>query len=82
MDKQDKLRAIRFVIIELAVYGGLVTIYAATVLQFLADPLADLYENDMTWYAWIALALIVIQGFVLEGVTSFLLDRLRITRFD
>lgn len=82
MDKKERLRAIRVVIIELVVYAGLVTIYAATVLQFLADPLADLYENDMTLYAWIALALIVIQGFVLEGVTSFLLDRLRITRFD
>jgi hypothetical protein len=82
LDKKERLRAIRVVIIELVVYGGLVTIYAATVLQFLADPLADLYENDLTWYAWVALALIVIQGFVLEGVTSFLLDRLRIARFD
>lgn len=82
MDKTDILRAVRNVIVELAVYGVLVTVYAASVLQFLADPLAELYEGNLTVYAWLALALIVVQGVVLEGVTSFLLNRLRIARFD
>ena len=48
MDKQEKLRALRNIVIELVVYGTLVTLYALGVLQFLADPLADLYENDLT----------------------------------
>jgi predicted tellurium resistance membrane protein TerC len=82
LDKKERLRAIRFVIIELLVYGGLVTLYALSVLQFLADPLADLYENNMTLYAWLALVLIVGQGVLLEELTSFLLDRLRLTRFE
>lgn len=82
MNKQEKLRALRNISIELLVYGGLVTLYALGVLQFLADPLADLYENNLTLYAWVALALIVIQGVALEGVTSFLLNRLRLARFD
>jgi hypothetical protein len=82
MDKSDRLKAIRSVVLELVVYGILVTLYAASVLQLLADPLANLYMENLTVYAWVALALIVIQGVVLEEVTSFLLDRLRVTRFD
>lgn len=81
MDK-GRLRAIRNLIVELVVYGALVTLYALSVLQLLADPLADLYEHNMPVYAWVALALIVAQGVVLEEVTSFLLNRLRLTRFD
>lgn len=76
------MKAVRNVIIELVVYGVLVALYAIGVLRLLADPLADLYQNDLTLYAWVALALIVGQGIVLDGVTSFLLDRLRLTRFD
>lgn len=82
MNKQEKLRVLRNVIAELLVYGTLVTIYALGVLQLLADPLADLYESNLTLYAWAALALIVGQGVVLEEVTSFLLDRLRPARFE
>jgi hypothetical protein len=82
LDQKDKLRALRNLIIELLVYGTLVTIYAFTVLKFLANPLADLYERDLTMYAIVALALIVAQGVLLEEVTSFLLDRLRLTRFE
>jgi len=82
MNKQEKLRSLRNIVIELLVYGALVTLYALGVLQFLADPLADLYENNLTLYAWAALALIVIQGVALEEVTSFLLNRLRLGRFE
>jgi hypothetical protein len=82
LDKRDRLRATRNLVVELLVYGTLVAIYALSVLQLLADPLAKLYEDDLTLYAWVALALIVIQGVALEEVTSFLLDRLRLARFD
>jgi hypothetical protein len=77
----DRWRAIRSILIEVIVYGILVTLYAASILQFLSEPLADLYKENLTLYAWLALALIVIQGVVLEGLTSFLLDRLRLPRF-
>jgi hypothetical protein len=82
MDKTDRLKALRSVLIELLIYAVLVTIYAASVLQLLADPLANLYKENLSLYAWVALALIVVQGVALEEVTSFLLDRLRVARFD
>lgn len=82
MDKKEKLRAIRNLAIELTVYGALVIVYALSVLQFLADPLANLYHSNLTLYAWVALFLIVGQGVILEMVTSFLVDRLRLVRFD
>jgi hypothetical protein len=52
------------------------------VLRYFADPLAELYERNLIWYGVTGLALIVVQGVVLESVTSFLLDRLRLSRFD
>jgi hypothetical protein len=82
LDKRDVVKAIQGIVVELIVYGVLVALYAVGVLRFLGDPLADLYESNLTLYAWVALALIVAQGVVLDGVTSFLLDRLRLTRFD
>ncbi len=82
MDKKDTVNAIKGIVVEVVVYGGLVALYAASVLQLLADPLTDLYKDNLTLYAWVALALIVAQGVVLDAVTSFLLDRLRLTRFD
>jgi hypothetical protein len=63
-------------------YGTLVTFYALGVLRFLADPLANLYYDNLAVYAWVALFLIVGQGMILEMVTSFLIDRLRLVRFD
>lgn len=82
MDKHERLRALRNIIVELVLYGALVTFYALGVLQFLADPLANLYESNLTLYAWVGLALIVAQGVALEEVTSFLLNRLRLSGFD
>lgn len=82
LDKQSRRRAIRNLLVELIVYGILVTVYALSVLQALTDPLADLYDSNLTLYAFIALFLIVGQGVVLEEVTSFLMDRLRLVRFD
>ena len=82
MTRQEKLRAIRNLVVELLVYGVLVTFYALGVLQLLADPLADLYRDHLALYAWASLLLIVGQGVLLEEATSFLMDRLRLLRFD
>jgi hypothetical protein len=79
---QEGLKSFKNFIIELVVYGALVTLYALGVLRFLVVPLANLYENNLTLYAWISLGLIVGQGVILEGVTSFLLNRLRLVRFE
>jgi len=82
LDKKDRVRAIRSLAVEMTVYAILVTIYALSVLQFLRDPLVDIYSNHRTLYAIVALLLIVGQGVVLEAVTSFLMNRLRLARFD
>ncbi len=82
LDRKSKLLAARNLAVEFVIYGTLVTLYALTVLQFLADPLANLYHDNLTIYAFVALLLIVGQGVALEEVTSLLLARLRLSRFD
>ena len=82
MDQESRLKALRYLIVELVIYGVLVMVYAVTALAFLADPLKDLYYGNLTVYAFLALLLIVAQGVLLEEVTSFLMDRLRLSRFD
>jgi hypothetical protein len=82
LNVKERWRALRVLSVELIIYGVLVTVYAVTVLRFLKEPLADLYHNDMTLYAVLCLLLIVGQGVFLEGVTSFLVDRLRLLRFE
>jgi hypothetical protein len=66
--------------IELLVYGALVLGYFFLVLRFLAKPLKQLFAGHLTWYAFVALLLIVVQGAALEFLTSFLLSRLRLLR--
>jgi hypothetical protein len=82
VDKESRLKAIRYLIVEFVIYGVLVTLYAVTVLTFLADPLKDLYYGNLTAYAFLALFLIAAQGVLLAEVKSFLMDRLRLSRFD
>jgi hypothetical protein len=82
LDSEERLRAIRVLVVEAVVYGVLVTVYVISVLAFLMDPLAELYHRNRALYAAAALALIVGQGVFLEEVTSFLIDRLRVVRFD
>ena len=79
---RDLRRLIRQVIIEIAIYGVLVVAYAAVAFKMLVKPLEEFYENNLPLYAIIALLLIVGQGTLLETLTSFLLDRLRLERFD
>lgn len=69
-------RLLRDFIIELIIYGGLVTVYYFLVLRFLSSPLVLLYDRYLPLYAVAALILIVAQGVILESITSFLLSRL------
>ncbi len=67
---------IRNFIIELSVYAILVIGYFLVILRFLADPLKALFHTNLTLYGVLALGLILVQGVVLEAITSFLLERL------
>lgn len=75
-------RLIRNFLIELILYGILVTIYFLLILRNLSPWLTTLYEENLTLYAIVALALIVAQSVVLEWITSFLVERIGLERLE
>jgi hypothetical protein len=68
---------IRAFLIELAIYTILVVGYFFAVLLFLSKWISQLEESHITIYAFVAIALIIVQGIVLETVTTWLMRRLR-----
>ena len=67
---------IRNLALELLVYGILVTAYALIALRWVAQPLNQLFHDNLVIYAFVGLFLIVAQGALLERITAFLLVRL------
>lgn len=65
--------AARSFLIELLVYSVLVGVYVLFVIGLLNTWLHGLYEHNKIFYAAIALSLIIVQGVVLETVTTLLL---------
>jgi len=59
--------------INLALYAILVVAYFIVVLQWLNEPLARLFEQDMLRYAVVCVLLILGQGLLLDIVTASLL---------
>jgi hypothetical protein len=80
MEDSEVRVLIRNFVIEVLVYAMLVVVYFFLVLRLLAQPLYQLFQNNLVLYAFVSLGLIVIQGAVLEFVTSFLLDQLGLER--
>lgn len=78
----DIKKFIRNFLIELVIYGGLVTLYYLLALRFLASPLKLLFEEYIVVYAIVSLLLIVAQGVLLENVTHFLLNKIGLDRFE
>ncbi|HLF89388.1 MAG TPA: hypothetical protein VI451_10605 [Anaerolineales bacterium] len=75
-------KLIRNFIIELVVYGVLVVGYFLVVLRLLTGTLTTLFIEKPVFYAVIALLLIVLQGVLLDWVTSFLLDQIKLERLE
>ena len=75
MKKNQKF--IRSFVLEIAVYGGMVTIYFFLVLRFLGDGLKELFDTNKPGYALVSLALIIGQGVFLEVLTTRLLSFVR-----
>jgi hypothetical protein len=73
---------IRNFVIEMVIYGLLVLGYFFLVLRLLGDPLKDLFDQNILLYALVALGLIVAQSVLLEMVTSFLMNRLKLERLE
>jgi hypothetical protein len=80
MDKKRMRVLLRDFIVELIVYGVLVAVYSFLVLRLLGKPLAQLFHRNLGAFAVVSLTLIVAQGVVLDALTSFLLDNLRLER--
>jgi hypothetical protein len=57
-------------LLELAVYACFVLAYFYLVLHFLGDWLKQVFVENKTLYAILALGLIVVQGVLLEMLTS------------
>ena len=70
---QEIKSSLKSFLIELIVYAALVVGYFFLVLNFLGTWLYQLFHENHRAYAWVALALIVFQGIVLEVLTRFLL---------
>lgn len=68
--------------IELSLYAVLVIAYFFIVLRFFDGILTSLFQSDLVTYAILGLGLIVAQGVLLEWVTSFILNRLKIDRVE
>ena len=73
---------IRNLALELLVYGILVTAYALIALRWVAQPLNQLFHDNLVIYAFVGLFLIVAQGALLERITAFLLVRLGLPHSD
>ena len=73
---------IRNFVIELIIYGALVVGYFLIALRYLNDFLTQLFTNNLIVYAFLALFLIVAQGVFLDGLTSFLLNQIKLERLE
>jgi hypothetical protein len=62
------------VAINLVLYAVLVVAYFFAVLQWLNEPLAQLFRRHLTQYALVSVALILGQGLLLDVVSSSLLS--------
>jgi MFS superfamily sulfate permease-like transporter len=69
----DVLKNLRSFVLELVVYACFITVYFFLVLHLLGDWLKHIFDNNKSLYAFVALGLIITQGFVLERVTTWLL---------
>jgi hypothetical protein len=71
--KTDTATTLRAFVIELIVYGILVTGYFFLVLHYLSGWLQDLHPHHVKLYALVAVALIIGQAVLLESVTTSVL---------
>ena len=82
MDNSGMRTLIRNFVIEILIYGLLVVSYFLLALRLLGGLLKGLVDENPTLYAFVAVGLIVLQGALLEIVTSFLVRRLGLERLE
>ena len=77
MRKREVRRTLRAFVVELVLYGVLVTAYFFGVLLFLGSWLVQLEMQHIRLYAVVAIFLIIGQAVLLEAITTALLRLLR-----
>ena len=75
--KAETSTTLRAFLIELVVYGALVTGYFFLVLHFLSGWLQELHLHHVKVYALVAIALLIGQAVLLESLTTWLFRLLR-----
>ena len=65
-----KISSLVSFLLELLIYPGFVIGYFFLVLHLLGDRLDQVFESNKIYYAFTALALIVVQGVILERLTA------------
>ncbi len=67
---------IRNLAIEMVLYAILLIGYFLVVLQYVAEPLTNYFNNNLTAYAFIGLGLIIAQAVLLDNIVVFLIKLL------
>ncbi|MBV8176462.1 MAG: hypothetical protein JO151_18120 [Verrucomicrobia bacterium] len=70
--KSAMRRTLFYLIIEVAIYAALVSLYVGLVLSFLVDWLKDLFAKEPALYAMVAILLMIVQAVALERVVTSL----------
>ena len=71
---------IRNFIIEMLAYGLLLVAYFFLVLRFLNEPLKRMFEENLPYYTFISLLLIIIQAVLLDWVVRFIIELFGLNR--
>ena len=72
-ERSEKTASLGSFLLELAIYAVFVFGYFFLVLHFLGGWLKHLFDSNKLLYAFVALALIIVQGVFLETLTTGLL---------
>ena len=68
------------VLLEILVNAIISITYFFLLLQFLNQPLTNLFHNDITMYGIVCVLFTITQGFVLDSVTGFMMNILGLHR--
>lgn len=66
---------LRSILLEIAIYVPIVAVYYWVILRYASDKFSSLYQDSLPLYAIAATLAIIIQGVLLEMLTSWLLRR-------
>lgn len=69
-------------LLEMVIYGGLLLVYFLTILRILGDWLYNLFNTNLLVYAVVGLIIMLVQGVVLEWLTSLLIRLLGLERLE